>query len=227
VWLSFWLVPLAAAAFVLGGQHVIVQEGRFFATSALVTFGGAYAVLAYVAQAAVHRFHWVEPDEMVAGLGLAESTPGPLIQVVQFVAFLGAFRAPMPLEPTSAGVLASILVTWVTFVPSFFFILALGPVVERLTGNPKLLGALHGISAAVFGAMLNLALWFALHTLFFDVREVAHGALILTTPSLSTIDWGALAMVAIGLCALSWLRIKHVWLLLAAACVGMVRAFTA
>ncbi|MGQ0538900.1 MAG: chromate efflux transporter, partial [Gemmatimonadaceae bacterium] len=117
LWIALWLAPLVAAAIALGSGHVLVQEGRFFATSALVTFGGAYAVLSYVAQEAVHRFHWLSAEEMVTGLGLAESTPGPLIQVVQFVAFLGAFRAPGDLHPLTAAILASVLVTWLTFVP--------------------------------------------------------------------------------------------------------------
>lgn len=222
LWLAVWLLPIALAGVALGWNHVLVQEGRFFATSALVTFGGAYAVLAYVAQEAVQRFHWVEPSEMVAGLGLAESTPGPLIQVVQFVAFLGAFRAPGALDPLTAGVLASLLVTWVTFVPSFFFILALGPFMERLAHNRWLLGALHGVTAAVFGAMLNLAVWFALHTLFGEVREVASGPLRLTLPQFASIDWAALIFAAVGLTALARLRVKHLWLLASAAAAGLV-----
>ncbi|MGH7693338.1 MAG: chromate efflux transporter [Gemmatimonadaceae bacterium] len=223
LWLAIWLLPLIVAAVALGREHVIVQEGRFFATSALVTFGGAYAVLTYVAQEAVQRYHWVTPSEMVAGLGLAESTPGPLIQVVQFVAFLGAFRAPAPLSPLSAGVLASVLITWVTFVPSFFFILGLAPFVERLAHNRFLLGALRGIFAAVFGAMLNLALWFALHTLFGEVHEVARGGFYSTIPRLSTIDSWAVAVAVSSLAAVLWLRVKPVWLLAATAALGVAR----
>jgi len=220
---GLWLLPLAAVGITLGWGHVVAQEGRFFATSALVTFGGAYAVLTYVAQEAVQRYHWVTPSEMVAGLGLAESTPGPLIQVVQFVAFLGAFRAPAPLSPLSAGVLASVLVTWVTFVPSYFFILGLAPFVERLAHNRFLLGALRGISAAVFGAMLNLALWFALHTLFGEVREVARGAVYLTIPYLGSIDWWVATVALSSLVAVLWLKVKAVWLLGAAAALGVAR----
>ncbi len=222
LWLALWLAPLVAAGVALGWTHVIVQEGRFFATSALVTFGGAYAVLAYVAQEAVHRFHWVEPSEMVAGLGLAESTPGPLIQVVQFVAFLGAFRAPGVLNPLASGTIASLLVTWVTFVPSFFFILALGPVMERLAQNRFWLGALHGVAAAVFGAMLNLAIWFALHTLFGDVQEAARGPVYLTLPQFASLDVAALLVTAAALAALVLLRVKHLWILGAAAVTGLV-----
>ncbi len=218
-----WLLPLLAVGVALGWGHVVAQEGRFFATSALVTFGGAYAVLTYVAQEAVQRYQWLTPSEMVAGLGLAESTPGPLIQVVQFVAFLGAFRAPAPLSPLSAGILASVLVTWVTFVPSFFFILGLAPFVERLAHNRFLLGALRGISSAVFGAMLNLALWFALHTLFGEVREVARGALYLTIPQFGSIDWWAATVAVSSLVAVLWFKVKPVWLLAGAAALGVVR----
>jgi chromate transporter len=223
VWFVLWLAPVAVAGLLLGWRHVLVQEGTFFATSALVTFGGAYSVLTYVAQAAVHRFQWVEPGEMIAGLGLAESTPGPLIQVVQFVAFLGAFRAAAPLEPNTAGVAASLLVTWVTFVPSFFFILALGPFVERLAHNRRLLGALQGVAAGAFGAMLNLALWFAIHTLFADVREASFGPLHLTVPAWPSLDIPTLMIAAAALAALVLTRVKHLWLLLAAAALGLAR----
>lgn len=223
LWLAVWLLPLFVASIALGGGHVIAQEGRFFATSALVTFGGAYAVLTYVTQQAVQRYHWVTPSEMVVGLGLAESTPGPLIQVVQFVAFLGAFRAPAPLSPLAAGVLASLLVTWVTFVPSFFFILGLAPFVERLAHNRFLLGSLRGITAAVFGAMLNLALWFALHTLFGDLREVSRGPFYLTLPSASTVDWWAVIVAMASLVAVLRFKVTTVWLLAAAAALGAAR----
>ena len=223
LWFALWLLPLLIAALTLGNDHVIVHEGRFFATSALVTFGGAYAVLSYVAQEAVYRFQWLTPAEMVTGLGFAESTPGPLIQVVQFVAFLGAFRAPSPLDPFVAGILASLLVTWVTFVPSFFFILGLAPLVERVSHNRWLLGALQGITAVVFGAMLNLALWFALHTLFGDVREVTRGVVHLIVPQLSSIDWFAVTIVVVGIVALIRWRVKHLWLLAAAVCLGAAR----
>ncbi|MGH7714175.1 MAG: chromate efflux transporter [Gemmatimonadaceae bacterium] len=225
LWLTLWLLPLVTAGFALGWNHVIVQEGRFFATSALVTFGGAYAVLTYVAQEAVHRFHWLSPSEMLTGLGFAESTPGPLIQVVQFVAFLGAFRAPHPLDPLAAGIAASLLVTWVTFVPSFFFILGLGPFVERAAQNRWLLGALRGITAAVLGAMLNLALWFALHTFFADVREVTWGVIHLTTVRPSSFNVWAFVIAALAFTALLKLRAKHIWLLAGAAAAGLLSEF--
>ena len=223
LWLVVWLLPLLVVVLTLGAQHVLAEEGRFFATSALVTFGGAYAVLTYVAQEAVLRFHWVTPDEMVTGLGFAESTPGPLIQVVQFVAFLGAFRASAPFAPLTAGLLASLLVTWLTFVPSFFFILGLGPLVERVAQNRRLLGALDGLAAAVFGAMLNLALWFALHTLFSDVRDVAQGVLHFTAPRVTSVDWAAVLLASVGILVLLRTKISHLWLIAAAATLGALR----
>jgi chromate transporter len=222
-WLAVWLVPLVVIIVTLGSNHVLAQQGRFFAGSALVTFGGAYAVLTYVAQEAVHRFHWLTPTEMVTGLGFAESTPGPLIQVVQFVAFLGAYRAAEPFSPLTAGIIASVLVTWLTFVPSFFFILGLGPFVERVAHNRWLLGALHGVSAAVLGAMLNLALWFALHTLFSEVRESTFGVLHVTMPALASVDWLAVALVLSGAVLLRRVTIKPPALLACAAMIGVVR----
>ncbi|MGQ0538238.1 MAG: chromate transporter, partial [Gemmatimonadaceae bacterium] len=144
----------------------------------------------------------------------------PLIQVVQFVAFLGAFRAPGDLHPLTAAILASVLVTWLTFVPSFLFILALGPYLETIGNNRRLAAALSGISAAVFGAILNLAVWFALHALFGDVREVAYGALHLTIPSWASLDWLALGIALAGLFALARLRVKHLGLILGAATFG-------
>ena len=141
----------------------------------MVTFGGAYAVLAYVAQQAVNVYGWLAPGEMVRGLALAETTPGPLIMVVQFVAFVGAYRHPGSLDPWVAAVLAALLTTWVTFVPCFLFILLGAPYVERLRGNHGLASALTGITAAVVGVIANLALYFALHTLFDDTRRITDG----------------------------------------------------
>lgn len=223
IWLAVWLVPLVVVIVTLGSDHVLAQQGRFFAGSALVTFGGAYAVLTYVAQEAVQRYHWLTPTEMVTGLGFAESTPGPLIQVVQFVAFLGAYRAAEPFSPLTAGVIASILVTWLTFVPSFFFILGLGPFVERVAHNRWLLGALHGVSAAVLGAMLNLAIWFALHSLFADVRERTLGVVHVTVPTFASIDWLAFAVVLSGAVLLLRVTIKPLTLIACAAMIGVLR----
>ncbi|GAB3742215.1 chromate efflux transporter [Nocardiopsis nanhaiensis] len=163
---TLWLLPVAAVALFTGASGVLTTQGLFFSGTALVTFGGAYAVLAFVAQRAVETYAWLAPGEMVRGLALAESTPGPLIMVVQFVAFLGAFRNPGVLDPWVAGVLASLLTTWVTFTPSFLFILLGAPYIERLRNNRSLSAALTGVTAAVVGVIANLALYFALNTLF-------------------------------------------------------------
>ena len=182
VGLLVWGVPVAAAALLTGTGSVFTEQGLFFSGAAVVTFGGAYAVLAYVAQQAVQVYGWLAPGEMVRGLALAETTPGPLIMVVQFVAFLGAYRAPGDLDPWAAAVLASLLVTWVTFVPSFLFVLLGAPYMERLRGNRSLSAALTGITAAVVGVIANLGLYFALHTLFSDTRDAGWSALSLELP---------------------------------------------
>jgi chromate transporter len=180
--LVMWGTPIGIAALTTGVSSVFTAQGLFFAGTALVTFGGAYAVLAFVAQQAVHTFGWLTATDMVHGLGLAESTPGPLIMVVQFVAFLGAFHSPGPWSPWVAGVVASLLVTWVTFVPSFLFIFLGAPHIERLRGNASLAGALTGITAAVVGVIANLALYFAISTLFARTITVDAGPLALHLP---------------------------------------------
>ncbi|WP_249997485.1 chromate efflux transporter [Actinoplanes sp. M2I2] len=187
VGLLVWLVPVAAVALLTGTGSVYTQQGLFFSGTAVVTFGGAYAVLAFVAQRAVEHYGWLSAGDMVRGLALAESTPGPLIMVVQFVAFLGAYHNPGPLDPWTAGVLASLLTTWVTFVPCFLFILLGAPYVEKLRGNQALSAALAGITAAVVGVIANLGLYFALHTLFAEVREAGAGPLHLQLPDVTTV----------------------------------------
>lgn len=191
-WLALWLLPVAALVLFLGEAHVFSQQSLFFSQSALVTFGGAYSVLAYISQKAVETYGWLQPGEMLDGLGMAETTPGPLIQVVQFVGFMGAFRQAGSLDPLLAGVLASILVTWVTFMPSFLFIFTGAPYIESLRGNKAVASALSGITAAVVGVILNLGLWFSLHTLFGGVNDVEYGPLSVPMPVWATIDWGAL-----------------------------------
>jgi chromate transporter len=168
------------------------------AVAAVVTFGGAYAVLAYVAQQAVDVYGWLGPGEMVRGLALAETTPGPLIMVVQFVAFVGAYRDPGSLDPWLAALLAALLTTWVTFVPCFLFILLGAPYVERLRGNQALSAALAGITAAVVGVIANLALYFALHTLFDDTRRITRGPLRFEVPVFGSLQWAALAITVLG-----------------------------
>ena len=187
VGLLVWGLPVAAVALLTGADSVFTEQGLFFSGAAVVTFGGAYAVLAYVAQQAVEVYGWLAPREMVRGLALAETTPGPLIMVVQFVAFLGAYRNPGPLDPWVAAVLASLLVTWVTFVPSFLFVLLGAPYMERLRGNRSLSAALTGITAAVVGVIANLGVYFAVHTLFSDTVAVDGGPLSLELPVLTTL----------------------------------------
>ncbi|RBY95720.1 chromate transporter [Blastococcus sp. TF02-8] len=187
VGLLVWGVPIALVAALTGAHSTLTEQGLFFSGTAVVTFGGAYAVLAYVAQQAVAAYGWLSPGEMVRGLALAETTPGPLIMVVQFVAFLGAYRAPGDLDPWVAAVLASLLVTWVTFVPSFLFVLLGAPYMERLRGNRSLSAALTGITAAVVGVIANLGVYFAVHTLFADSRELDAGPLHLEVPALGSL----------------------------------------
>lgn len=199
--LVLWVAPIVAVAIVFGRHSVFVDQGLFFSGAAVVTFGGAYAVLAYVAQQAVSVYGWLAPGEMVRGLALAETTPGPLIMVVQFVAFLGAYRDPGSLNPWVAAVIAALLTTWVTFVPSFLFILLGAPYVERLRGNRALASTLTGITAAVVGVIANLAVYFALHTLFTDVNSVSTGPLDLQVPHLASVQLDALTITLLA-CAL-------------------------
>ena len=168
--LTLWFAPLAALGLTLGPQSVYFQVGAFFSKAAVVTFGGAYAVLAYIAQQAVEKYGWLQPGEILDGLGMAETTPGPLIMVVQFVGFLAAYRRPGPFGPLAGGIVASLLTTWVTFVPCFLWILLGAPYIERLRGNRPLGAALSAITAAVVGVILNLAIWFSIHTLFGQVE---------------------------------------------------------
>lgn len=195
--LVLWLAPVIAFAVLIGSDSVFVEQGIFFSGTALITFGGAYAVLAFVAQQAVQVYGWLAPGEMVRGLALAETTPGPLIMVVQFVAFLGAYRDPGGLDPWVAGVLASLLTTWVTFVPCFLFILLGAPYVERLRHNRTLSAALTGITAAVVGVIANLAVYFALHTLFADTARITTGPLSVEIPT-GGIQWVAIVITAFG-----------------------------
>src|SRR5207302_2583415 len=169
--LMLWLGPLAALLMFAGPTNVFSRIGLFFSEMSVVTFGGAYAVLAYVAQQAVQSYHWLTPREMLDGLGMAETTPGPLIMVTQFVGFLGAYRSAGSLNPFVAATLGAMLTTWVTFVPCFLWIFLGAPFIERLRGNRALSAALAGITAAVVGVILNLAVWFSIHALFAQVHE--------------------------------------------------------
>jgi chromate transporter len=199
VGIVLWAAPVVLAVALAGGtSSVFVDQGLFFGGMALVTFGGAYAVLSYVAQAAVEHYGWLTAQEMVRGLALAETTPGPLIMVVQFVAFLGAFRDPSGLDPWAAAVLASLLVVWVTFVPGFLFIFLGAPYVERLRGNESLSAALTGVTAAVVGVIGNLALYFAVHTLFAESERIGWDHLGLLVPVWSSFQWEPAVLGTLG-----------------------------
>jgi chromate transporter len=170
-----WWTPVVLAVIALGDEHILVNIGVFFSTLTVVSFGGAYALLAYMAQEVVENNGWLTATEMVDGLGLAETTPGPLILVTQFVGFLAAFRDAAPFTPLTAGILGAAMTTWVTFVPSMLWIFAGAPFLEQLRSNHRLAGALAAITAAVVGVVLNLSVWFALHVLFGQVTEQRFG----------------------------------------------------
>ncbi len=193
-WLFLWLAPVAALLIALGPANTFSQIALFFSKMALVTFGGAYAVLAYVAQQAVEHYHWLKPREMLDGLGMAETTPGPLIMVLQFVGFMAAYRDPDSLPPVLAATLGGLLATWVTFTPCFLWIFVGAPYIEKLRGNKGLAGALGAITAAVVGVILNLSIWFALHTLFKETLPVRSFGLSFDMPIASSIDVAALVL---------------------------------
>jgi chromate transporter len=222
IFLLLWLAPVAALVVLLGPDNVFSQIAILFSKMAVVTFGGAYAVLAYVAQQAVETYGWLEPGEMLDGLGMAETTPGPLIMVTQFVGFMGAFRQATGLSPMVAGTLAGILTTWVTFMPCFLWIFLGAPFVEKIRGNMALSAALSAITAAVVGVILNLAIWFALHTLFLELREVRGGGLRFDVPVLASLNLPALVLAAIALVAVFRFKAGPIWVLAGCALAGMV-----
>ncbi len=194
IWLLLWLLPVAALVLTLGSTNVFSQIAIFFSKMAMVTFGGAYAVLAYVAQQAVEHYHWVGPSEMLDGLGIAETTPGPLIMVLQFVGFMAAFRDPGNLSPLLAGTIGGLLSTWVTFTPCFLWIFLGAPFIETMRGNKALAGALSAITAAVVGVILNLSIWFAIHTIFRETFPVRAYSLSFEMPVISSADLAALLL---------------------------------
>lgn len=220
VLLTLWLGPVAALIAAFGPADVFSGIGIFFSKMAVVTFGGAYAVLAYVAQEAVNYYHWLAPGEMLDGLGLAETTPGPLILVTEFVGFLAAFRAPGTLPPMVAGVLGAALTTWVTFVPCFLWIFLGAPYVERLRDKRQLVSALTAITAAVVGVVLNLAIWFALHILFATVTEMHFGPLRLYVPAWTSLDAAASLFAAASFVALFRFDVGIIPLVAGAAAAG-------
>ena len=217
-----WFAPIGIAGWWLGPNHVFVTEGIFFSKLAVVTFGGAYAVLAYMAQQAVEAFGWLSAGEMLDGLGLAESTPGPLIMVTQFVGFLAAYRNANPLEPEIAALIGSALTVWVTFVPCFIWIFLGAPYVERMRSNVYATAALSAITAAVVGVILNLAVWFGLHVLFANVDTHAIGPLRVLIPAVSSIDWVALGLALIAGLALLRFHVSVFWTLLLSAVLGVL-----
>jgi chromate transporter len=219
IWLALWLIPVAALLIGLGPNNVFSQIAIFFSKMAMVTFGGAYAVLAYVAQQAADYYHWVSPREMLDGLGMAETTPGPLIMVVQFVGFLAAFRDAGGLPPMLAATLGGLLATWVTFAPCFLWIFAGAPYIETMRGNKALAGALSAITAAVVGVILNLSIWFALHTLFRQTIEVRGFGFAFDAPVFSSVDVPALVLAIAAATAIFRLNVGML-VVLAASCVA-------
>jgi chromate transporter len=221
VFLILWLAPVLALGLVLGWDNVFSEIAVFFSKMAVVTFGGAYAVLAYVAQEAVETFGWLRPGEMLDGLGMAETTPGPLIMVTQFVGFLAAFREATGLAPLLAGVLGGLLTTWVTFTPCFLWIFLGAPWIEALRGAKALSAALAAITAAVVGVILNLAIWFGLHVLFRQVREVSLGPASIDTPVLASIDPITLLLTLAAAIAVFRFKVGVIKVLLACAAAGL------
>jgi len=222
VWGAIWAAPMALVLVTLGQDHVLWRIGSFFSQLAVVTFGGAYAVLGYMAQEAVQGYGWLSAGEMADGLGLAETTPGPLIMVTQFVGYLAAFRAPEPFSPLVAGLLGAGLTTWVTFAPCFLWIFTFAPWIERMENSPRLKGGLAALTAAVVGVIANLSLWFFIHVLFARVEQITTGPLHLGLPDWTTIDWRAAMLAAISAALLFGLKWNIIRVLGAAALGGLL-----
>jgi chromate transporter len=206
IWLTTWWLPVLLAGIFFGTGHTIFREGIFFSKAAVVTFGGAYAVLPYVAQHAVDSFHWLKPGQMMDGLGLAETTPGPLIMVLQFVGFMGGWNQPGPLSPVVAATVGALITTWVTFIPSFLWVFLGGPHIEQLRGNKRITMALSAVTAAVVGVILNLAVWFGLHVVHPEGR----------------IDWFAVVVGVAALVALVRWRAGVIPVIIAGGVIGLV-----
>ena len=218
--LALWLVPVAMLVLLMPGT-VFADIAVFFSKMAVVTFGGAYAVLAYVAQEAVGTYHWLRPGEMLDGLGMAETTPGPLIMVLQFVGFLAAFREAGWTQPLLAATLGGLLATWVTFAPCFAWIFLGAPFMEGLRANKALAAALQAVTAAVVGVILNLSIWFAVHVIFAEVRPVTAGPLVVDLPVLASLNWTALVLSIAALYAVFRLKLGMVQVLAGAAIAGL------
>lgn len=220
--LALWLAPVVVLVLALGPGNVFADIATFFSKMAVVTFGGAYAVLAYVAQEAVGTYGWLEPGEMLDGLGMAETTPGPLIMVLQFVGFLGAFREAGWDNALLAGTFGGLLATWVTFAPCFAFIFLGAPYMEGLRSNRSLSAALTAVTASVVGVILNLAIWFAIHVVWTEVRRIEAGPLSLELPVLGSIDWAAAALSALALFAVFRLKLGMTVALGGSALLGLL-----
>jgi chromate transporter len=219
-WLVIWWVPVLAVMGLFGWRSVLAREGLFFSQTAVVTFGGAYAVLAYIAQRAVTSFHWITPGQMLDGLALAETTPGPLIMVVQFVAFLGAYYHQSGMSALGAGIAGSVLTTWVTFAPCFLWIFLGAPYIEALRSNRALHAALSAVTAAVVGVVLNLSVWFTLHTVFAQVDERPWGWAHLEVPVWATLQWPSAVIAAAAMLAMLRFKVGMAWVLLASGLAG-------
>jgi chromate transporter len=220
--LALWLLPVFALVLTLGPGNVFSQIAVFFSKMAVVTFGGAYAVLAYVAQEAVQTYGWLRPGEMLDGLGMAETTPGPLIMVLQFVGFMAAFRDPGALHPMLAATLGGMLATWVTFTPCFLWIFLGAPYIEKLRGNKALSAALAAITAAVVGVVLNLAVWFALHVLFAELRELHWLGMKIEVPVVSTVNVPSLILTAAAMIAVFRFKVGMIPVLASCAALGII-----
>ncbi|MGS1119859.1 chromate efflux transporter [Rhodanobacter sp. UC4436_H3] len=218
--LLLWATPVVAAVILLGRTSVLARAGLFFSETAVVTFGGAYAVLAFIAQRVVTDYGWLSPAQMLDGLALAETTPGPLIMVVQFVAFIAAFQHQAGMSPLLAGILGSLLSVWVTFVPCFLWIFLGGPYIEALRGNRALHCALSAVTAAVVGVVLNLSVWFAEHTIFGSVKTFSAGIIHLDVPQPATLNLAALMLAAGAMIAMLRYRVGMAWTLGICACLG-------
>jgi chromate transporter len=226
VGLLLWLSPLALLAALLGPHDTFTAIATFNAKMAMFTFGGAYATLTYMAQQAVEFYHWLKPGEMLVGLGFAETTPGPLISVVQFVGFMAAFRDAHALNPRVAGTLGGVLAMWMTFVPSYLWIFLGGPYVEALIGNKALTSALTAITAAVVGVILNLAVWFGLHTLFATVTLVHVSILTFSRPAFASVNWPALGLALLAVLAVFRFRRGMIETLVITSALGVVLYLT-
>jgi chromate transporter len=221
-WGLIWFGPVLLLLFVLGPEHVFTKISLFFSKMATVTFGGAYAVLAYMAQEAVAGYGWLQPGEMLDGLALAETTPGPLIQVVQFVGFLAAYRDPGVLNPYVAGTLGALLTVWVTFAPCFLWIFLGAPYVEKLRNNRVMSGALSGITAAVVGVVLNLSLWFGINALFARTGAIHLFGATIPAPLWATADWFGLLLAGLSYLAMKYLKIGMITVLAGCSCIGFL-----